>query len=156
MPNDDITHPVPDLTGYITEGQIVLGRELYYAGVYPPVAVLPSLSRLMKDGIGKGRTRDDHPRAGAQMYAAYAHMQDVRALASVIGEEELSDVDQKYLKFGRAFEHEFVNQGFTENRTIEQTLEIGWKLLSLLPKKELTRVTLDEIARYYKGEDADH
>jgi V/A-type H+-transporting ATPase subunit B len=154
MPNDDITHPMPDLTGYITEGQIVLGRELNFAGIYPPVAVLPSLSRLMKDGIGKNRTRDDHPRWGAQLYAAYARTQDVRALASVIGEEELSDVDQKYLKFGRAFEREFVNQSFTENRTIERTLEIGWKLLSMLPKKELTRVTLDEIAQYYKGDDA--
>jgi V/A-type H+-transporting ATPase subunit B len=154
MPNDDITHPMPDLTGYITEGQIVLGRELSFAGVYPPVTVLPSLSRLMKDGIGKGRTRDDQPRWGAQLYAAYAHTQDVRSLASVIGEEELSDTDQKYLKFGRAFEHEFVNQGFNENRTIERTLEIGWKLLSMLPKTELTRVTLDEIAQYYKGEDA--
>jgi len=154
MPNDDITHPMPDLTGYITEGQIVLGRELNFAGVYPPVTVLPSLSRLMKDGIGKGRTRDDHPRWGAQLYAAYAKTQDVRALASVIGEEELSDVDQRYLKFGRAFEREFVNQGFTENRTIERTLEIGWKLLSMLPKQELTRVTLDEIAQYYKGDDA--
>lgn len=154
MPNDDITHPMPDLTGYITEGQIVLGRELSFAGVYPPVTVLPSLSRLMKDGIGKGRTREDQPRWGAQLYAAYAHTQDVRALASVIGEEELSETDQQYLKFGRAFEHEFVNQGFTENRTIERTLEIGWKLLSMLPKTELTRVTLDEIAQYYKGEDA--
>jgi V/A-type H+-transporting ATPase subunit B len=154
MPNDDITHPMPDLTGYITEGQIVLGRELNFAGVYPPVSVLPSLSRLMKDGIGKGRTREDHPRWGAQLYAAYAKTQDVRALASVIGEEELSDVDQRYLRFGRAFEREFVNQGFTENRTIERTLEIGWKLLSMLPKKELTRVTLDEIAQYYKGDDA--
>lgn len=154
MPNDDITHPMPDLTGYITEGQIVLGRELNFAGVYPPVAVLPSLSRLMKDGIGKNRTRDDHPRWGAQLYAAYARTQDVRALASVIGEEELSEVDQKYLKFGRAFEREFVNQSFTENRSIERTLEIGWKLLSILPKKELTRVTLDEIAQYYKGDDA--
>jgi V/A-type H+-transporting ATPase subunit B len=154
MPNDDITHPMPDLTGYITEGQIVLGRELSFAGVYPPVTVLPSLSRLMKDGIGKGRTRDDHPRWGAQLYAAYAHTQDVRALASVIGEEELSDTDQKYLKFGRAFEQEFVNQGFTENRSIERTLEIGWKLLSMLPKSELTRVTLEELEKYYKGEDA--
>ena len=154
MPNDDITHPMPDLTGYITEGQIVLGRELNFAGIYPPVAVLPSLSRLMKDGIGKNRTRDDHPRWGAQLYAAYARTQDVRALASVIGEEELSEVDQKYLKFGRAFEREFVNQSFTENRSIERTLEIGWKLLSILPKKELTRVTLDEIAQYYKGDDA--
>src|SRR5258707_3362420 len=154
MPNDDITHPMPDLTGYITEGQIVLGRELNFAGIYPPVAVLPSLSRLMKDGIGKGRTRDDQLRCGAQLYAAYAKTQDIRALASVIGEEELSDVDKRYLKFGRAFEREFVNQGFTENRTIERTLEIGWKLLSILPKNELTRVTLDEIAQYYKGEDA--
>ena len=154
MPNDDITHPMPDLTGYITEGQIVLGRELSFAGVYPPVTVLPSLSRLMKDGIGKGRTRDDHPRWGAQLYAGYARTQDVRALASVIGEEELSDTDQKYLKFGRAFEQEFVKQGFTENRSIERTLEIGWKLLSMLPKTELTRVTLDEIEKYYKGEDA--
>jgi len=154
MPNDDITHPMPDLTGYITEGQIVLGRELFFAGVYPPVSVLPSLSRLMKDGIGKGRTRDDHPRWGAQLYAAYAKTQDIRALASVIGEEELGEVDQKYLKFGRAFEREFVNQSFTENRTIERTLEIGWKLLSILPRKELTRVNLDEIAQYYKGEDA--
>jgi V/A-type H+-transporting ATPase subunit B len=154
MPNDDITHPMPDLTGYITEGQIVLGRELNFAGIYPPVTVLPSLSRLMKDGIGKGRTRDDHPRWGAQLYAAYARTQDVRALASVIGEEELSEVDQKYLKFGRAFEREFVNQAFTENRTIERTLEIGWKLLSILPKKELTRVTLDEIEKYYTGSDA--
>lgn len=154
MPNDDITHPMPDLTGYITEGQIVLGRELQFAGIYPPVAVLPSLSRLMKDGIGKNRTRDDHPHWGAQLYAAYAKTQDVRALASVIGEEELTEVDQKYLKFGRAFEREFVNQSFTENRTIERTLDIGWKLLSMLPKQELTRVTLDEIAQYYKGDDA--
>jgi len=154
MPNDDITHPMPDLTGYITEGQIVLGRELNFAGIYPPVAVLPSLSRLMKDGIGKNRTRDDHPHWGAQLYAAYAKTQDVRALASVIGEEELTEVDQKYLRFGRAFEHEFVNQSFTENRSIERTLEIGWKLLSMLPKQELTRVTLDEIAQYYKGDDA--
>ena len=156
MPNDDITHPVPDLTGYITEGQITLGRELSYAGVYPPIAVLPSLSRLMKDGIGEGRTRDDHPHAGAQLYAAYAHMQDVRALASVIGEEELGDVDQRYLKFGRAFEREFINQALTENRTIEQTLDIGWRLLSMLPKEELTRVSLAEIKQYYKGDDGEH
>ncbi len=176
MPNDDITHPVPDLTGYITEGQITLGRELYYAGVYPPIAVLPSLSRLMKDGIGgpvvtvqsetaggshsrmmdkgtgKDRTRADHPHLAAQIYAAYAHTQDVRALASVIGEEELGDVDKRYLQFGRAFEREFVNQLPTENRTIEQTLNIGWNLLSMLPKEELTRVSLNEIKQYYKGE----
>ena len=156
MPSDDITHPVPDLTGYITEGQITLGRELDHSGIYPPIAVLPSLSRLMKDGIGQGRTRGDHPRWGAQLYAAYAHMQDVRSLASVIGEEELGEVDQKYLKFGRAFEKEFVNQSLTENRTIEQTLVIGWRLLSMLPKDELTRVSLDELKQYYKGDDADH
>jgi V/A-type H+-transporting ATPase subunit B len=154
MPSDDITHPVPDLTGYITEGQITLGRDLDQKGIYPPIAVLPSLSRLMKDGIGKGRTREDQPHWGAQLYAAYAHMQDVRALASVIGEEELGDVDRKYLEFGRAFEREFVNQGINENRTIEQTLDIGWKLLSMLPREELTRLSLEEIDKYYKGEDA--
>jgi V/A-type H+-transporting ATPase subunit B len=156
MPSDDITHPVPDLTGYITEGQITLGRELDHQGIYPPIAVLPSLSRLMKDGIGKGRTREDQPHWGAQLYAAYAHMQDVRALASVIGEEELGDVDRQYLAFGRAFEREFVNQGINENRTIEQTLDIGWRLLSMLPEEELTRLSLDELKKYYKGEDADH
>ena len=150
MPNDDITHPVPDLTGYITEGQIVLGRGLYQQGVYPPISVLPSLSRLMKDGIGKGRTRPDHSHWAAQIYAAYAHVQDVRALASVIGEEELSQIDQQYLRFGRAFERDFVGQSVTENRTIERTLSIGWKLLSMLPKEELTRVSLEEIQQYYE------
>ncbi len=154
MPNDDITHPVPDLTGYITEGQITLGRDLDHQGIYPPIAVLPSLSRLMKDGIGAGHTRADHPHLGAQLYAAYAHMQDVRALASVIGEEELGDVDQKYLKFGRAFEREFVNQGLNENRTIEQTLDIGWRLISMLPAEELTRLSREEIQQYYKAEHA--
>ncbi len=149
MPNDDITHPVPDLTGYITEGQIVLSRDLAHQNVYPPVSVLPSLSRLMKDGIGKGHTRADHGHLAAQLYAAYAHVQDVRALASVIGEEELSSVDQKYLEFGRAFERQFVNQGADENRNIKETLDIGWRLLSMLPQEELTRVTLDEIKQYY-------
>ena len=110
MPNDDITHPVPDLTGYITEGQIVLSRTLFQQGIYPPISVLPSLSRLMKDGIGEGHTRADHAHLSAQLYAAYAHVQDVRSLASVIGEEELTSVDQQYLKFGGAFEHEFVAQ----------------------------------------------
>jgi len=150
MPNDDITHPVPDLTGYITEGQIVLGRGLYQQGVYPPISVLPSLSRLAKDGIGKGRTRADHGHWAAQIYAAYAHVQDVRALASVIGEEELGLIDQQYLRFGRAFERDFVGQSVTENRTIERTLSIGWKLLSMLPKEELTRVSLEEIQQYYE------
>lgn len=169
MPSDDITHPVPDLTGYITEGQITLGRELDHQGIYPPITVLPSLSRLMKDGIGgpsqsrlmehgigKDRTRADHPHLAAQLYAGYAHVHDVRALASVIGEEELGDVDQKYLKFGRAFEREFINQASTENRSIEQTLNIGWRLLSMLPQEELTRVTHEEIERYYQGENASH
>ena len=149
MPNDDITHPVPDLTGYITEGQIVLSRELFQRGIYPPISVLPSLSRLMKDGIGEGRTRADHAHLSAQLYASYAHVQDVRALASVIGEEELTSVDQRYLKFGQAFEREFVGQGATENRTVEETLNIGWRVLSTLPDEELTRVSEDEIAQYY-------
>lgn len=149
MPNDDITHPVPDLTGYITEGQIVLNRDLFQQGVYPPIYVLPSLSRLMKDAIGEGYTRSDHAHLSAQLYAAYAHVEDVRALASVIGEEELSEVDQKYLEFGRAFEHDFINQGFDEARTFEQTLDLGWRLLSIIPKDELTRMSDAEIERYY-------
>ncbi len=155
MPNDDITHPVPDMTGYITEGQIVLGRDLDHQGIYPPVTVLPSLSRLMKDGIGEGHTRTDHGHWASQLYAAYAHVQDVRALASVIGEEELYEVDQMYLKFGKAFEQEFINQGAAQNRNIEQTLDVGWQLLSMLPKEELTRVTPDEIKRYYKDGNKD-
>ncbi|MGD8404671.1 MAG: V-type ATP synthase subunit B [Anaerolineales bacterium] len=153
MPNDDITHPVPDLTGYITEGQITLSRDLDHQGIYPPVAVLPSLSRLAKDGIGEGKTRADHSHWASQLFAAYAHVQDVRALASVIGEEELSKVDQRYVRFGQAFEREFVNQGSLENRTIQTTLEIGWKLLSMLPKEELTRVNQEELQEYYQGSD---
>jgi V/A-type H+-transporting ATPase subunit B len=149
MPNDDITHPVPDLTGYITEGQIVLGRDLNHQDIYPPIAVLPSLSRLMKDGIGEERTRADHSHLSAQLYAAYAHIQEVRSLASVIGEEELSAIDQQYLKFGRAFEREFISQELTEDRTIEKTLTIGWRLLGMLPQEELTRVSPDEIKQYY-------
>jgi len=148
MPNDDITHPVPDLTGYITEGQIVLNRELFQRGIYPPISVLPSLSRLMKDGIGEGHTRADHAHLSAQLYASYAHVHDVRALASVIGEEELTSVDQRYLKFGQAFEHEFLKQGATDNRTIAETLDIGWRALSVLPHEELTRASEEEIAQY--------
>jgi V/A-type H+-transporting ATPase subunit B len=149
MPNDDITHPVPDLTGYITEGQIVLDRNLAHQDVYPPISVLPSLSRLMKDGIGAGRTRADHSHVSAQLYAAYAHVQDVRSLASVVGEEELSTVDQRYLQFGQAFEQEFVNQRPADNRSIEETLTIAWRLLSILPQEELTRVGESEIQQYY-------
>ena len=132
----------------------MLGRSLHQQGVYPPVSILPSLSRLMKDGIGKDRTRSDHSHMSAQLYAAYAHVQDARALASVIGEEELTTLDQQYLKFGRAFEKNYVNQAPTENRTLEKTLDIGWELLSMLPRDELTRVSLDEIKQYYKESDA--
>ena len=147
MPNDDITHPVPDLTGYITEGQIVLDRELEGKGLYPPVSVLPSLSRLMKDGIGEGYTREDHAAVSNQLFASYAKVMEARSLASVIGEEELSPIDKKYMEFGKLFESKFVNQGFTENRSIETSLDLGWKLLSTLPKEELDRIdskTLDE------------
>jgi V/A-type H+-transporting ATPase subunit B len=150
MPNDDITHPVPDLTGYITEGQIVLARDLFQQGMYPPIQVLPSLSRLMKDGIGEGSTRADHAHLATQLYAAYARVQDVRALASVIGEEELSRLDQRYLDFGRAFEREFIQQGVTVNRSMEETLDLGWHVLSILPPEELVRVTEEEIAQHYE------
>ncbi|MEE0266003.1 MAG: V-type ATP synthase subunit B [Acutalibacteraceae bacterium] len=140
MPNDDITHPIPDLTGYITEGQIVLDRSLQGQGIYPPVSVLPSLSRLMKDGIGKGFTREDHQALANQLFASYARVMDARSLASVIGEEELSAVDKKYMNFGKLFEDQFVNQGSKANRSIEQSLDLGWRLLSHLPKSELDRV----------------
>jgi V/A-type H+-transporting ATPase subunit B len=149
MPNDDIAHPVPDLTGYITEGQIVLSRDLTHQDIYPPISVLPSLSRLMKDGIGEGRSRADHSHLSAQLYAAYAHVQDVRSLASVIGEEELSSVDKKYMQFGQDFEYKFINQGANENRSIKKTLNLGWQLLSSLPESELTRLSSDELKKYY-------
>ena len=152
MPNDDITHPVPDLTGYITEGQIVLDRGLQAQGIYPPVNVLPSLSRLMKDGIGEGYTRADHAPLSNQLFASYAKVIDARSLASVIGEEELSDVDKKYIEFGRQFENTFVNQGFTENRSIEQSLDLGWKLLSTLPRSELDRVDDEMLDQYYHND----
>ncbi len=150
MPNDDITHPIPDLTGYITEGQIVLDRGLHQKGVYPPIIVLPSLSRLMKDGIGKGFTREDHPQIANQLFASYAHVQEVKALASVIGEDELSPIDTIYMKFGKAFEEQFVSQNRDENRNMEDTLDIGWNLLGMLPREELTRVTDDVLDKYYK------
>lgn len=151
MPNDDITHPVPDLTGYITEGQIVLGRDLNTAGVYPPVSVLPSLSRLMKDGIGEGFTREDHPALSNQLFAAYSKVNDAKSLASVIGEDELSSIDKKYLEFGKAFESKFLTQGTHENRSMAETLDLGWELLSMLPKSELDRVSDDILDKYYKG-----
>jgi V/A-type H+-transporting ATPase subunit B len=155
MPSDDISHPVPDLTGYITEGQIVLDRELHGRGVYPPVACLSSLSRIMKDGVGKGYTREDHPKLASQLFACYARVRQVRGLADVIGEEELGVLDKQYLKFGEAFERRFLAQGEYENRSIEQTLEIGWDVVSLLPRDELHRVTDELLADHYRENVAD-
>ncbi len=155
MPNDDITHPIPDLTGYITEGQIVLDRSLDQTGVYPSVSILPSLSRLMKDGIGEGYTRADHSSVSNQLFASYAKVQDARSLASVIGEEELSETDRKYMRFGVAFEKYFVAQGANEERTIEETLDLGWNLLSLLPQSELDRVDEELLREHYNNEYAE-
>lgn len=149
MPNDDITHPIPDLTGYITEGQIVLERSMHQKAIYPPINILPSLSRLMKDGIGKGFTREDHPDLANQLFSSYARVGEARALASVIGEDELTPIDKKYLKFGYALEHDFIAQGITEDRSILQTLDKGWKLLSILPKEELDRVDTKILEKYY-------
>lgn len=156
MPNDDITHPIPDLTGYITEGQIVLDRGLEQSGIYPPISVLPSLSRLMKDGIGAGYTREDHAAVSNQLFAAYAQVQDARSLASVIGEEELSALDRRYMTFGRLFEQHFVAQGEHEERSIAQTLDLGWKLLSLLPKSALDRVDPALLEQHYDSTAAEY
>ena len=155
MPNDDITHPIPDLTGYITEGQIVLDRTLFQKGVYPPINVLPSLSRLMKDGIGEGYTREDHQDLANQLFSSYAHVGEARALASVIGEDELSPIDKKYIRFGNAMEEEFISQGPAEDRSILQTLDLGWKLLSILPKGELDRVDTKILDKYYPSAEND-
>ena len=150
MPNDDITHPIPDLTGYITEGQIVLDRQLQGQSIYPPINVLPSLSRLMKDGIGEGYTRKDHQDVANQLFSCYAKVGDARALASVIGEDELSPIDKKYLIFGKEFEKRFIGQSPHENRTIIETLDIGWELLGLLPREELDRIDTKILDIYYK------
>ncbi len=152
MPGDDITHPIPDLTGYITEGQIVLERSLHSQAIYPPINVLPSLSRLMKDGIGAGYTREDHQDVANQLFSCYAKVGDARALASVIGEDELPPLDKKYLEFGAAFEQRFVGQKPTENRTIEQTLDLGWELLRMLPQEELDRIDTKILDKYYAPE----
>lgn len=149
MPNDDITHPIPDLTGYITEGQIVLSRNLEKQGIYPPVYITTSLSRLMKDGIGKGRTREDHSDVASQIYSAYSQYNAVKSLATIIGEEGLGTKDQEYLRFGEKFERTMVNQGKNENRSIEQTLSLGWDLLSTLPDEELTHVHTEYINKYH-------
>ena len=159
MPNDDISHPIPDLTGYITEGQIVLDRELSQKGLYPPVAGLPSLSRLMKDGIGVAKdgrvmTREDHANVSSQLFASYSKVKSVRNLAAIIGDEELSPLDREYLKFGDKFENEFLMQGEYENRTIEETLDLGWKILTTLPREELYRIKPEYIEKYMpKSED---
>ncbi|MBR1779106.1 MAG: V-type ATP synthase subunit B [Clostridia bacterium] len=153
MPNDDITHPVPDLTGYITEGQIVLDRFLENSGIYPPVAILPSLSRLMKDGIGEGFTREDHSALANQLFACYAKVIEARSLASVIGEDELSPGYKKIMEFGKAFETKFLNQRQNEDRTINQSLDLGWQLLSKLPKEELDRVDQKTLEKYYHPAD---
>jgi V/A-type H+/Na+-transporting ATPase subunit B len=150
MPADDISHPVPDLTGYITEGQIVLDRDLFQRGIYPPIAGLPSLSRLMKDGVGKGYTREDHPTLASQLFAGYAYVKRVRGLADIIGNEELSALDKRYLKFGDELEQRFLSQGEYENRSIETTLEIGWDVLSLLPRDELHRVSDALLKQHYR------
>ena len=149
MPDDDITHPIPDLTGYITEGQFVLSRELHRKGIYPPVDVLPSLSRLMNQGIGAGKTREDHSGVSNQLYSAYAEGRDMRDLVAVVGEEALTDRDKKYLEFADRFEREFVTQDRDENRSIEETLDLGWDLLSMLPERELKRIDDDIIEKYH-------
>lgn len=154
MPNDDITHPIPDLTGYITEGQIVLSRDLNQVGIFPPVGILPSLSRLMKDGIGADCTRADHSDVANQIFSSYAQVQDARSLASVIGEDELSPVDRKYIEFGKLFEKHFIGQGFETNRSMIDTLDLGWDLLSVLPKEELNRLDEKMIKEFYNHERA--
>jgi len=150
MPSDDITHPIPDLTGYITEGQIIIDPDLNSQGIQPPINVLPSLSRLMDDGIGEGLTRGDHADVSDQLYAAYAEGEDLRDLVNIVGREALSERDNKYLDFADRFEEEFVQQGFTTDRDIGGTLDIGWDLLSMLPKEELNRIDEDLIDEHYR------
>lgn len=152
MPEDDVTHPIPDLTGYITEGQIILSRDLYRKGVTPPINVLPSLSRLKDKGIGKGKTREDHADTMNQLFAAYSRGKDAKELAVILGDAALSDVDKLYAKFADEFEKEYVSQGYYTNRTIEETLDIGWRLLSILPRGELKRIKDEYIDRYFTGE----
>jgi V/A-type H+-transporting ATPase subunit B len=151
MPNDDISHPIPDLTGYITEGQIVLGRDLHQDNIYPPVNVLPSLSRLMKDGIGEGFTTKEHPDVANQLFSSYSKVQDIRSLAQIIGESDLTETDQRYMAFGRAFESRFIRQHVDESRDIKKSLDIAWEVLSLLPKTELDRLSTEIIEAFYRG-----
>ena len=155
MPEDDKTHPIPDLTGYITEGQIILSRELHLKGIMPPIDVLPSLSRLKDKGIGKGKTREDHANTMNQLFAAYARGRDAAELAVILGDSALSPVDKQYAAFADAFEKEYVSQGYNTNRSIEETLDIGWKLLTILPKGELKRISEAMIEKYYPKEKAE-
>ena len=150
MPEDDKTHPIPDLTGYITEGQIILSRELHRQGIYPPIDVLPSLSRLRDKGIGEGKTREDHSGWANQLFASYARGKELRELAVILGESALSESDQKFVQFAKEFEEQFVRQEHNENRSIEETLSIGWKLLSILPREELKRIKDEYINKYLK------
>ena len=150
MPEDDKTHPIPDLTGYITEGQIILSRELYRKAIAPPIDVLPSLSRLKDKGIGKGKTREDHADTMNQLFAAYSRGKDAKELMVVLGEAALTDMDKLYAKFADEFEKQYVSQGYNANRDIEETLEIGWKLLGILPKSELKRIKDAYIEQYYR------
>jgi V/A-type H+-transporting ATPase subunit B len=149
MPGDDITHPIPDLTGYITEGQIVVNRDLHRKGIYPPINVLPSLSRLMNLGIGKGHTREDHKKVSDQLYAAYAEGNDLRGLVAIVGKDALSERDRMFLEFADLFEHRFVKQGYDEDRTIQDTLDQGWELLATLPVEQLVRIDRDLINKYH-------
>jgi V/A-type H+-transporting ATPase subunit B len=149
MPEDDKTHPIPDLTGYITEGQIILSRELYRKGLRPPIDVLPSLSRLKDKGIGKGKTREDHAGTMNQLFAAYARGKDAKELMTILGEAALTEVDKLYAKFADEFEKRYVSQGYETDRTIEETLNLGWELLAILPKNELKRIKPEYIEQYY-------
>ena len=149
MPEDDKTHPIPDLTGYITEGQIILSREMYRKGYMPPVDVLPSLSRLKDKGIGEGKTREDHSATLNQLFAAYARGKEAKELMVVLGEAALSPIDRLYAQFADEFEARYINQGFDENRSIEQTLDLGWELLSILPKSEMKRIKPEMIEKYW-------
>jgi V/A-type H+-transporting ATPase subunit B len=149
MPNNDISHPIPDLTGYITEGQLVLSKALTQSNIYPPIEVLPSLSRLMKDGIGEGYTRNDHPDVSNQLFASYSKVKEIRDLAQIIGENDLSEMDQLYMHFGRAFEEKFLSQGTNEFRSISDSLTLSWQVLSILPASELERLNNEMIEKYY-------
>ena len=153
MPEDDKTHPIPDLTGYITEGQIILSRELYKKGVNPPIDVLPSLSRLKDKGIGAGKTREDHADTMNQLFSAYARGKEAKELAAILGDAALTDIDKLYAKFAESFEKQYVSQGFTKNRSIEETLDLGWQLLKILPKSELKRIKVQFIEKYLDKEE---